>query len=197
LAAELGLLNPNTLALIAAERAKSPPPVLRWGRVVNFDAIDPPVGHPNNWSFAAPLGDPPGMSLAGWLNLPPSAPRQMLLPGFSTTLERNVPGGSDLAPGMELFYPTMALQAVGVRTVLLSRWRTGGRTAAELMREMVQELPHVAPSEAWQRAVMVVQESRLDLASEPRVRWTVGDPPKANHPYLWAGYMLVDPGVSP
>jgi hypothetical protein len=38
-------------------------------------------------------------------------------------------------------------------------------------------------------------DSRLNLEAEPRVKRTASDdPPKASHPFFWAGYMLVDCG---
>ena len=79
--------------------------------------------------------------------------------------------------------------------MLLSRWRTGGRTSYDLVREFAQELPHTTPADAWQRAVLVATDTRLNLEAEPRVKKeTIDDPPKASHPFFWAGYMLIDPG---
>ena len=90
------------------------------------------------------------------------------------------------------------LMAGGTRTVLLSRWRTGGQTSFDLVREFAQELPHTTPSEAWQRAVILTASSRLNPAAEPRIRRSVGgNIPMANHPFFWAGYLLIDPGTQP
>ena len=75
----------------------------------------------------------------------------------------------------------------------MSRWRTGGQTSFDLVREFVQELPHMAPSDAWQRAVL----SDSGIAGEPRER-AAGEARRerpaahATHPFFWAGYMLVD-----
>ena len=52
--------------------------------------------------------------------------------------------------------------STGTRTVLLSRWRSGGQSSLDLVREFTQELPHTTPADAWQRAVQVVSNvSRL------------------------------------
>ncbi len=88
--------------------------------------------------------------------------------------------------------------ANGARTVLLSRWRTGGQTSFDLVREFAQELPRTSPADAWQRAVMLVTDSRLNLEAEPRIKHaTTDETPKASHPFFWAGYMLVDCGTAP
>jgi hypothetical protein len=64
------------------------------------------------------------------------------------------------------------------------------------VREFTQELPHTAPSDAWQRAALLTSETRLDLTAEPRVVADANtDAPKAEHPLFWAGYMLIDSGV--
>jgi len=35
----------------------------------------------------------------------------------------------------------------------------------------------------------------LDVDAEPRIRRTLTDEsPRANHPFFWSGYLLVDPG---
>ena len=81
--------------------------------------------------------------------------------------------------------------------MLLSRWRTGGQTSFDLVREFVQELPHTTPADAWQRAILLTAASRLNLEAEPRIKRAPADePPKANHPFFWAGYMLVDCGTA-
>ncbi len=89
--------------------------------------------------------------------------------------------------------------STGTRTVLLSRWRSGGQSSLDLVREFTQELPHTTPADAWQRAVQVVSNSPLAVESEPRVKKLTdasadGPALRASHPFFWAGYMLVDGG---
>ena len=101
-------------------------------------------------------------------------------------------------PGNEIFLSVCGLMASGAKTVLLSRWRTGGQSSLDLMREFTQELPHTTAADAWQRAVLVVTKSQLNLDAEPRIKKAVVDePPKAKHPFFWAGYLLVDSGTVP
>jgi hypothetical protein len=87
----------------------------------------------------------------------------------------------------------------------VTRWRTAGRTNFELVREFVQELPNVPAMEAWKRAYLLARESPLDPAHEPRLSaggplateaWS-GEMPTANHPFFWAGYLLVDTSPRP
>jgi CHAT domain-containing protein len=92
----------------------------------------------------------------------------------------------------------LGLMSNGAKTILLSRWRTGGQSSYDIVREFAQELPHATPADAWQRAVLVTADSRLNLEAEPRIKKaTVDDPPRGNHPFFWAGYMLVDRGQKP
>ena len=139
-----------------------------------------------------------GGTLADWILLPWGAPDQVILPGWHTAAEDALKHvGKSPLPGNEMFLSVCGLLASGVRTVLLSRWRSGGQTSYDLVREFAQELPHTAPSDAWQRAVFVVSDSRLNLDGEPRLKKaSVEDPPKASHPFFWGGYMLIDSGVA-
>ena len=115
-------------------------------------------------------------------------------------LDARARGGESIAPGDEIFLSLCGLMATGTRTVLLSRWRSGGQSSLDLVREFAQELPHTTPADAWQRAVQVVSNSPLVIESEPRVKKLTeagaGDGPalRASHPFFWAGYMLVDGG---
>ena len=74
----------------------------------------------------------------------------------------------ELQPGDEIFFSLCGLMSTGTRTVLLSRWRSGGQASLDLVKEFTQELPHTTPSDAWQRAVQVVANSPLTIDSEPR-----------------------------
>jgi CHAT domain-containing protein len=92
-----------------------------------------------------------------------------------------------------MFLSVCGLMATGARTLLISRWRTGGQSSLDLVREFAQELPQSSPADAWQRAVLLEMDSRANLEGEPRIKRGVADEmPKASHPFFWAGYMLVD-----
>jgi hypothetical protein len=165
--------------------------------IVLDDVVAPPPGDPYGWAPIQIDGSKPGNTLGDWLALPWGGPEVVVLPGYhtpaETALKRIGPNGA----GTDMFLSVCGLMASGVRTVLISRWRTGGKTSADLIREFVQELPFTTPADAWQRAVLLAQDSRLDLTAEPRIRnGAVDEPPKAAHPFFWAPYMLVDSGSS-
>ena len=83
------------------------------------------------------------------------------------------------------------MMAGGARTILLTRWRTGGRTNLELVREFTQELSQSPAAEAWGRALSAPHEAPLDAENEPRLRGLEqeGELATANHPFFWAGYL--------
>jgi tetratricopeptide (TPR) repeat protein len=152
--------------------------------------------------------------LSDWMTQPRRGPQEMVLPGFHTASEaplkrgesihrtaraaaNDVLVGSNYA-GNEMFLSLCGLMSTGTRTILISRWRTGGQTSLDLTREFTQELPHTSPPDAWQRAVQVVSEERVNFETEPRIKHNGSEEaPRASHPFFWAGYMLVDSGSPP
>lgn len=165
------------------------------GQLIVLDDLVGAEQGPYGWAPIQADRSKPGNTLADWMALPWGGPDVVILPGFHTPAENAGKRISRSAAGADVFLSLCALMSSGVRTVLLSRWRTGGQSAVDLVREFVQELPHSEPADAWQRAVMVVAESPLNLEAEPRIKKSPGDqPPKGNHPFFWAGYMLVDSG---
>ncbi len=195
---QLAKVLPGTLAL------KSPPPAESrlyapiFDRLVVLDDLRPPTNGPYAWTPMPLDQGRPGNYLADWMNLPWGAPDEVILPGYHTAAEASLKGVGWATGGNEVFLSVCGMMASGSQTVLLSRWRTGGQTSFDLVREFAQELPHASPSEAWQRSVFLAASSKLNLEAEPRVkRAVVTNPPAANHPFFWAGYMLVDSGVAP
>ena len=143
-------------------------------------------------------GKQPGNKLADWLSLPWGGPDVVVLPGFHTPVESGLRRDRTLPAGREIFATACALMGTGSRTLLLSRWRTGGNICAELIREFVHELPFSPASEAWQRAVTLSMTWPVRLDLEPRVaRASDQESISAGHPFFWAGYMLLDCGLRP
>lgn len=140
----------------------------------------------------------PGSTLADWLSLPWRGPEQLILPGFHTAAENSLKKQSSTNVGEDVFLSVCGLMASGSRTILLSRWRTGGETSFDLVREFAQELPHTTAAQSWQRSVLLTMESPLDPNAEPRLTVKASDQPtNATHPFFWAGYLLVDSGTPP
>jgi hypothetical protein len=140
-------------------------------------------------------------TLDQWLALPGDGPQRVVLPGLHTIAER---GGKAARrrgappPGSELFYASCSLMSAGAETVLLSRWRVGGQSTLDVIREFIQELPHAPAADAWQRSVRLALETPVDPARELRVKpGKVDVELMAKHPFFWAGYMVLDTGWRP
>ena len=164
--------------------------------LIVLDDIKPGEG-PYDWSPAAMDRGKPGNALVNWFSLPWGGPEHIILPGFHTIAESGMRKSS--AASNDLFLSLCGLMSAGARTVLISRWRTGGQTSFDLVREFAQELPHASPAEAWQRSVQIAADTTVEMDREPRLAKSAGgvEAPKASHPFFWAGYMLVDSGVVP
>lgn len=164
-------------------------------RLVVLADFDQPARGPYDWSpMQIDTGKTIG-TLASWLLLPWDGPQQVVLPGFHTPAEIALRKGGT---GEEVFLAVCGLMASGSRTVLLSRWRTGGDSSLHLVREFIQELPYSSAADAWQRSVQLAMERDLVVDREPRVK--PGDLEasiKTNHPFFWSGYLLVDTGARP
>jgi hypothetical protein len=133
--------------------------------------------------------------------LPFGGPQHVIVTGFTTAAEQGLRpsrrnAARDVRPGSEVFQTLCGMMATGARTIVLSRWRTGGRTNLELVREYVRELPQLPATEAWQRARLLARETPVDPLNEPRLKGVDDDAelPTADHPFFWAGYLIVDTG---
>jgi tetratricopeptide (TPR) repeat protein len=180
---------------------KSPPASsstysLLMNQLIVFDDLQFDEKDPYDW-LPIPLDRTKlGGTLADWLNLPWGHPHEVILAGFHTMAEDALKRlNKNVIPGNDVFLSVCGMMSSGTRTILLSRWRTAGQSSYDLVREFVQELPHTSPADAWQRAVLLETDARLNIEAEPRVKKTAGeDTPKAEHPFFWAGYMLLDGG---
>jgi tetratricopeptide (TPR) repeat protein len=167
-------------------------------RLIVLDDIRMNDTGPYQWAPIQNQRSKPGNALNDWLSLPHGGPEVVVLPGFHTATESALRKVTPETAGNELFLSVCGLMSSGVRTVLLSRWRSGGQTSFDLVREFVQELPHTTPADAWQRACLLTAAAPLDPEAEPRLRRSGdGQAPSAAHPFFWAGYMLIDPGIQP
>jgi len=162
--------------------------------VILDDMVDRSRG-PYDWSPLQIDRGKAGGTLDSWISLPWGAPQQLVMPGFHTAAEDAL---KRRTTGDEMFLAITGMMATGTRTILLSRWRTGGQTSYDLVREFTQELPYSVAADAWQRSVQLVRAGELDVAREPRVKAERLDrAPNADHPFFWSGYLLVDTGMDP
>lgn len=167
-------------------------------RLVVLDDLPPTSANPLEWGPISLDRGKPGSALIDWLSLPWGGPAEVVIPGFHTAAEDSLKSLPKPWPGNDLFLTSCALMATGTRTILISRWRPGGRTSEMLVAEFAQELPHTSAPEAWQRAVLLAQQTQVDPSGEPRVKAAANDPLiKADHPFFWAAYLLIDAGPKP
>jgi len=185
----------------AAIRPPLPAPVPVYStllqRLIVLDDVPASEQSPYAWQIVPGDRNASGNSLGEWLTLPWGRPESILLPGFHTAAEDGLKRSLRGPPGREIFLSLCGMMAGGTRTVLLSRWRTGGQSSVDLMSEWLQELPRRSPAAAWQRAVLLTMDSRLNLDAEPRVKRAAGgtEAPHGDHPFFWAGYLLADCGA--
>jgi len=197
--ADLQAAMPHLIDLPTPLPASPPVVATALDAMVVLDEFDIERTEPFAWS-PLPLGRGDEGQLGAWVHLPRIGPQRLVFPGAHTIAEK---GGKasrrrddSMPPGSELFLASCSLMSSGAQTILLSRWRVGGQSTLELLREFVQELPRASAAEAWQRCIEVAKELPLEPALEPRVKLKPDTTalPTAGHPFFWAGYLLVDSG---
>ena len=159
-------------------------------RVV-FDASGVPLGA-DTLELQLTRGPKGARSLGSWVALPRRGPRVATLLGLGGDAKRPR-RRNDAAPlGDPEFHILSALLAGGSDTLLIEKWPTGGARSRELIAEWLVGLGRLSPADAWRRSVMLARGDRLDPDREPRLALEPGDNPAAEHPFWWAGYVLVD-----
>jgi CHAT domain-containing protein len=162
-------------------------------QLIVYHDLDESAKGPYDWSPLPVDKTKAGSAIGEWFSLPWESPRQVILPGFHTPAEASFRRGG---AGDELFLTACAFLASGSKTVLLSRWRTGGQTSYDLMREFALESPYSSASAAWQRSVQLAMHAPLDPQFEPRLQTSDDlDGATAAHPFFWSGYLLIDTGA--
>ena len=162
----------------------------RLRRLVVFDEI---VADGWNWAPIVPSDGRRGHGVADWIPAPWGAPRLLVLPALRTPAENSLKNGGD---GSEFFLSVLAAQSTGADAMLLSRWRTGGRSAFDLTTDFLKKYESEPVADAWKRAVLNLMKRDVVLDEEPRLK-TPGrseEPPKYALPFWWAGYLLIDSG---
>ena len=132
-----------------------------------------------------------GSTLASWITAPWRGPRNIILPGFSSGAAAGVKSRSS---GDEMFLTSCGFLAAGAKSILISRWRAGGQTSLDLSRDFLIRCQKQAPIDALYDSYAAIRDSELDFSKEVRVKQARKkiDSLKAEHPFFWAGNMLVD-----
>ena len=193
---EIGKVVPGAVALHNPLPKDLPAYATLFDGLIVLNEVATSEEEPYEWS-PLPHDQKGSATISNWFPLPFGGPDFVIMPSFHTAAERALKKQNG-DPGNEVFLSICALMANGTRTVLLSRWRTGGQSSVDLVREFVQELPHASTADAWQRALLLVSKDTLNAAGEPRLRLTAQEEaPTADHPFFWAGYLLADTGTLP
>lgn len=179
--------------------APFPQPLPSWGvqldQLVVLDDLANLAGGPYDWAPMQVAGGRGAGSLAQWMALPLGGPDVLVLPGFHTAAEQGMKRMPGVGAGNDVFLSVCGLLASGSRTVLLSRWRTGGATSVAATADFLKELSTLGPAAAWHKSLAGVRQATLDPEREPRLRrMPAGQKLKAEHPFFWGGYLLIDPG---
>jgi hypothetical protein len=191
---ELSQAMPGTVALQSELPAPSSVYSVLFDRLLVLDDVAP-ADTPYTWTPVT-TDRGAGATLDSWLPLPWGGPEVAVFPGFHTSAESALKERSP--DGSEVFHAVCGLMASGARTVVLARWRTGGKSALDQVREFTQEFPHSTASEAWQRSVFLAYDADLVPDLEPRIQVSGNEAAiKTSHPFFWAGMMMVDSGTVP
>jgi len=189
---------PGAVALKSPAPAPSAVYSTTFDRLVVLDDLNLVNAGPYEWSPVPLDRGKVGNALGDWFGLPWGGPQEIILPGYHTAAEDALKQVDAASAGQEVFLSVCGLMSSGARTLLLSRWRTGGDTSFQLVHEFVKELPKTSPADAWRRSVFLTAGAPLNLDAEPRIKRTVAaPPPRADHPFFWSGYLLIDSGMEP
>lgn len=187
----------NAVSKTEVASAKSAPAVpgsiiaSRLKRLVVFEEVS---AESWNWSPIV-LGPKPegGNTVSDWIACPWGAPRLIVMPALRTYAENSLKNGGN---GQEIALAVLAMQASGADTILLSRWRTGGRSAFDLAEAFVRNYEKEPSAKAWKDAVVELMERDVVVDEEPRLKKLGLSEaiPKYDAPFWWAGYILIDSG---
>ncbi len=133
-------------------------------------------------------------ALANWMQSPLRAPCRLFLPGLQTSAAK-----VEMKGGQEIFIPACTFMAAGTKSVWMSRWKVGGRSAHTALERVLDEVQFESPSAAWQRAAIALWAEDLPTSDEPILPSAKALPPTINgqHPLLWSGYMMLGDTMPP
>jgi hypothetical protein len=138
-----------------------------------------------------------GHRLSDWRLLPWFGPRLLVVPQFATDADSGLK--SNRANGQELFQLTAEAIASGAQTILISRWNVGNSSSFQASTEFANAWSGNAAIDAWQATIAKIKTWPVDVGESSRIKAPkdgAGEL-KSDHPFFWAGYLLVDTGWRP
>jgi tetratricopeptide (TPR) repeat protein len=128
--------------------------------------------------------------LRNWMLLPHRSPDELLFPAFQSDAGTGLRGKQR---GADMFLFSLGVFGTGTRSMLLSRWRTGGTNNLAFSKLYLEKLESMSSAKALRESVNACRQLELNYATEPQLRAKSNDPVlKADHPYFWAGYLRME-----
>ena len=186
--AEVETLRKTFPDLYASEKQTSPSGLSAWltDHLMVWSESFLPA---NGFSFQpVPFEESQHASINSWMALPWLGPEYLSLPAIRTF------GKGRKANGSEMFVTSVALMASGSRTVMLSRWPTGGAISLGLSRLYAEQLTkQKSASRALRQAMIEARDLNFDIEKEPQLKGDkdLGDL-SAKHPFFWSSFFVVD-----
>ena len=112
--------------------------------IVLDDIVNVNPQKPYAWSPIQVERGKPGNTLDDWFLLPFGGPGLVILPGFHTAAENGMKRAVPGMAGAQVFFSVLGLMSNGAKTILLSRWRTGGQSSYDIVREFARTAPYHA-----------------------------------------------------
>ena len=159
-----------------------------WDQLASMEG-KPSSANPLDWSPV--LADKSQSVFSRWLRLPWGAPDRIVLPAHETAAASALKQRSD---GDDLFLPIVGLMASGVRTILISRWQTGGAHSAGMVRDFMTASNEASASNTWHAIVKQAMDHAIDVEREPRIISDNEVEVTGSHPFFWSGFLVVDAG---
>lgn len=132
------------------------------------------------------------LDLERWIGYPNVGPEFLYVAGGNSAIVDGIKGN---LVGEELEYYTTMLMASGCQSMVLPRWRPGGHVPYDLPAAMLKRMPASTTAVAMREAIQEIRKAPLDLTKQTRLRSSRGEAPtNADHPFWWAGQMVVDRG---
>jgi tetratricopeptide (TPR) repeat protein len=122
-----------------------------------------------------------------WLLLPWRTPEHVIMPALQSDAGNNFRAKRK---GSDLFMASLGMMASGTRSMIFSRWRTGGANSLAFSRNYFQRLGKMSTAQAFKESLVAARDMNLNYEIEPQIRSKRNEPVlKAAHPYFWSPYM--------
>lgn len=132
------------------------------------------------------------LDLDRWIGYPNVGPEFLYVAGGNSAIVDGIKGN---LVGEELEFYSTLLMAAGCQSMVLPRWRAGGHVPYDLPAAVLKRMSESTTAVAMREAILEIRKAPLDVARQTRLRNARGEAPTtADHPFWWAGQMVIDRG---